>query len=148
MRFKCAATYGGWARVALIDAQPYNGSNYVGAVRKKQRALGLHGPGKRLTFTKGIDWQFIPPEPPHCGGIFGRMIKAAKRAVYAVLKEAGVDDEDLQTVFTGTESLLNSRILTADSGDVTDISTVGSQNRACVDPKPFPSWKYRWRARP
>ena len=48
------------------------------------------------------------------------MIKAAKRTVYAVLKEAGVDGEDLQTVFTGTESLLNSRPLTADSGDVND----------------------------
>ena len=75
---------------------------------------------KRLTFNKGIDWQFIPPEAPHFGGIFERMIKAAKRTVYAVLKEAGVDGEDLQTVFTGTESLLNSRPLTADSGDVND----------------------------
>ena len=48
------------------------------------------------------------------------MIKAAKRAIYAVLKEADVDNEELQTVFTGTESLLNSRPLTTVSGDVND----------------------------
>ena len=48
------------------------------------------------------------------------MIKAAKRAIYAVLKEADVDDEELQTVFTGTESPLNSRPLTTVSGDVND----------------------------
>lgn len=50
-----------------------------------------------------------------------RMIKAAaKRAIYAVLKEADVDDEKLQTVFTATESLLNSKHLTADRGDSND----------------------------
>ena len=70
---------------------------------------------QRLTSNKGIDWQFNPPEAPHFGGVFERMIKAAKRAIYAVLKEADVDDEELQTVFTGTESLLNSRPLTIQS---------------------------------
>ena len=48
------------------------------------------------------------------------MIKAAKRATYAVLKEADVDDEELQTEFTETESLLNSSPLTTVSGDVND----------------------------
>lgn len=75
---------------------------------------------QRLTSNRGIDWQFNPPAAPHSGGVFERMIKAAKRAIYAVLKEADVDDEELQTVFTGTESLLNSRPLTTVSGDVND----------------------------
>ena len=77
---------------------------------------------KRNVFplTKGIDWQFNPPEAPHFGSAFERMINAAKRAIYAVLKEADVDDEELQTVFTGTESLLNSRPLTTVSRDVND----------------------------
>ena len=48
------------------------------------------------------------------------MIKSAKRAIYAVLSEADVNDEELQTVFTGVESLLNSRPLTSVSGDVND----------------------------
>ena len=46
------------------------------------------------------------------------MIKSAKRAIYAILKEADVNDEELQTVFTGAESLFNSRPLTTVSGDV------------------------------
>ena len=48
------------------------------------------------------------------------MIKSAKRAIYAILNEADVNDEELQTVFTGAESLLNSRPLTTVSGDVND----------------------------
>ena len=82
-----------------------NGSNYVGVVRESSELVDCIDQEKRLTFNKGIDWQFIPPEAANFSAIFGRMIKAAKRAVYAVLKEAGVDDEDLQTVFTGTEAV-------------------------------------------
>ena len=57
------------------------------------------------------------------------MIKAVKRAIHAVLKEADIADKELQTVFTGTESLLNTRPLTTVSGDV----------NVNVDPKPFPN---------
>ena len=48
------------------------------------------------------------------------MIKSAKREIYAILKDADVSDEELQTVFTVAESFLNSRPLTAVSGDVND----------------------------
>ena len=61
-----------------------------------------------------------PTRSTTLGSVFERMIKAAKRAIYAVFKEADVDDEELQTVFTGTESLLNSRPLTTVNGDVND----------------------------
>ena len=40
------------------------------------------------------------------------MIKAAKRAVNAVLGNADVTDHELTTAFTGAEALLNSRPLT------------------------------------
>ena len=45
------------------------------------------------------------------------MIKSPKRAIYAVLSEADVNDEELQTVFIGVE---NSRPLTTVSEDVND----------------------------
>ena len=92
---------------------------------------------QRLTSNKGLDWQFNPSEAPQFDGVFERMIKAAKRAIYVVLKEAGVDDEKLQTVFIGNESLLNSRPLTTASGDVND--------ELVLTPKPFPNWKHGWR---
>ena len=101
-----------------------NGSNYVGAAREIKELVDCIDKGKiqRLTSNKGIDWQFNPSEAPHFGGVFERVTKAAKRkcAIYAVLKEADVEDEKLQTVFTGAESLLNSRPLTTVSGDAND----------------------------
>ena len=48
------------------------------------------------------------------------MIKSAKRAIYAVLKDADVNDEELQTAFVGVESLMNSRPLTALRNDPND----------------------------
>ncbi|CAB4012465.1 Hypothetical predicted protein, partial [Paramuricea clavata] len=56
----------------------------------------------------------------HFGGMFESMIKSAKQAIAAVLPNADVNDEELQTVFTGVESLLNSRPLTTISDDPND----------------------------
>ena len=50
--------------------------------------------------------------------MFESLIKAAERAIYGVLSQADVNDEELQTVFTGVESLLNSRPLTKVSGEI------------------------------
>ena len=52
------------------------------------------------------------------------MIKSAKRAINAIFKEADVNDAEIQTVFTGAESLLNSRPLTTVSGDFNDETTL------------------------
>ena len=48
------------------------------------------------------------------------MIKAAKRAVNALLGNADVTGEELTTAFTGTEALLNSRPLTYQSANPED----------------------------
>ena len=48
------------------------------------------------------------------------MIRSVKRAVNAVLGKADVNDKELQTVFTGVESLMNSRPLTQLSSDPND----------------------------
>ena len=48
------------------------------------------------------------------------MIKAAKRAVMAILGNADVTDEELMTAFTGAEALINSRPLTYQSADPED----------------------------
>ena len=110
----------GWPKLMLSG----NGSNYVGAAREIQELVDSKDQEKirRLTSNQGIEWQFNPPEAPHFGGLFKRMIKSAKWAIYAILNEADVNDEELQTVFTGAESLLNSRPLTIAtvSGDVHD----------------------------
>ena len=48
------------------------------------------------------------------------MVKAAKKAIYVVVGERDVNDEELITVFAGVESLLNSRPLTYQSSDPRD----------------------------
>ena len=48
------------------------------------------------------------------------MIKGAKRAVYAILGNANITDEELMTAFTGAEALLNSRPLTYYSANPQD----------------------------
>ena len=42
-----------------------------------------------------------PPPPPHFGGVNEIMVKAAKKAIYAVIGNAEVNDEELITVFSG-----------------------------------------------
>ena len=48
------------------------------------------------------------------------MIKSAKRAIYAVLQDADVNDEELHTTFVGVEDLLNSRPITYQSSHPAD----------------------------
>ena len=48
------------------------------------------------------------------------MVKAAKRAMYAILGKADVNDEELITAIIGAEALLNSRPLTYQSANPAD----------------------------
>ena len=48
------------------------------------------------------------------------MVKSAKRALSAILSNSLVTDEELQTAFTGVESLINSRPLVYQSADPSD----------------------------
>ena len=58
----------------------------------------------RTTANKDVEWYWNPPAAPHFGGVFESMIKAAKRAISAILQDADVTDEELQTCFTGVET--------------------------------------------
>ena len=62
--------------------------------------------------SKKIKWTFNPPYAPHYGGVFETMIKAAKKAIVAILGNSDVTDEEFMTAFTGAEALVNSRPLT------------------------------------
>ena len=63
---------------------------------------------------------FNPPSAPHFGGVYETMIKAAKRAILAILGNADITDEELLTTFTEVESLLNSRPLTYQTANPED----------------------------
>ena len=100
-----------------------NGTNFVGANKELIEIFGRLAKDaklKSLVSSKGIKWTFSPPYAPHFGGVFETMIKAAKRAVMAILGNADVTDDELMTAFTGAEALINSRPLTYQSADPED----------------------------
>ena len=108
----------GWPTKMLSD----NGSNFVGAKKEIRELVGKrdHDQVQHMTSNQGVTWYWNPPSASHFGGVLEAMIKSSKRAIYAILKDADITDEELQTTFIGVESLMNSRPLTALSDDPND----------------------------
>ena len=95
-----------------------NGTNFVGAhqeLRELTNKMCQNSKLKETLINQGINWSFNQPSAPYFGGVFETMIKAAKRAIFAIMNNADVNDEELLTTFTGAESLINSRPLTYQS---------------------------------
>ena len=99
-----------------------NGKNFVGAKNELQELIQNFDQSKitKASANSGITWQFNPPEAPHFGGVFESMIKSAKKAIYGILGNCDVTDEELCTAFTGAEALINSRPLTQMSASPLD----------------------------
>eukprot|EP00112_Aurelia_sp_Birch-Aquarium-sp1_P026917 Seg987.5 transcript_id=Seg987.5/GoldUCD/mRNA.D3Y31 product="hypothetical protein" protein_id=Seg987.5/GoldUCD/D3Y31 len=100
------------------------GTNFVGADRELQDIMNkwtedpkLHN---RLT-DENIKWIYNPPAAPHMGGVWESLIKLAKRAMIATTKGAELTDEELITVLTECEAMLNNRPVTYISNDPNDI---------------------------
>ena len=96
-----------------------NGTNFVGA-NEELRKLTCDSKLKENLVQKKVKWIFNPPNAPHFGGVYETMIKAAKRAILAILGNADITDEELLTTFTEVESLLNSRPLTYQTANPED----------------------------
>ena len=80
-----------------------NGGNFVGGNKELSDLVKQLDQDKiaKSTANQGIKWKFNPPHAPHFGGAHEIMIKGAKRAVYAILGNADITDEELMTAFTG-----------------------------------------------
>ena len=98
------------------------GTNFVGAARELREWQEQLNTERIISATAhhGVRWKFNPPAAPHFGGAHETMIKAAKRAIYAILGNADVTDEMLNTAFIAAESLINSRPLTYQSSHPAD----------------------------
>ncbi len=57
----------------------------------------------------GIMWYFNPPLAPHFGGIFEIIVKAAKRALKAIVGHAEIYEEEFRTFVYAVMSKLNDR---------------------------------------
>lgn len=136
-----------------------NGTNFVGAANELRELVNSLDQDKIQRKTNNlfnkVQWHFNPPAGPHFGGVHEAMVKSAKVAIYSVLGQSDIRDEELITAFTGVESLLNSRPLTYQSSDHRDITPLtpnhflhgqlgGHIAPESVDTSDF-SLKKRWR---
>ncbi len=99
-----------------------NGGNFEGANRLL-RALWKALPQEELMERKPmINWRFNPPYASHYGGVFERLIKATKEALYHVLPaQLTLTLEELVTAFAVVEGILNARPLSYTSTDPADL---------------------------
>ncbi|XP_064645117.1 uncharacterized protein LOC135498663 [Lineus longissimus] len=99
-----------------------NGTNFVAGNKELNDLVENLDQDKisRATARRGVKWYFNPPLGPHFGGVHESLIKSAKKAIYAVLGKADINDEELATAISGAEALLNSRPLTYQAADSQD----------------------------
>ena len=100
-----------------------NGTNFVGAAREFKEAfqeLQKETVTNKLA-EKGIKWSFNPPAAPHFGGVWERLVRSCKKALFNVLGKQSLSEDKLRTVLCIVEQLINNRPLTDVSGDVADL---------------------------
>ncbi len=98
-----------------------NGANFEAAsalVRRLNEEMEkAAGQGRR----KDIKWRFNPPYASHYGGVFERMVRATKEALYHALpSHMSLSLEQLRTALAVVENVLNSRPLAYVSADPKD----------------------------
>ena len=98
------------------DVLSDHGTNFIGAENELEQLAALEREKiQENTASYGVKWHFNPPLAPHFSGVHEVMIRAAKKAIYAILSCADVIDEKLLSAVVGAEGLINSRPLTYQS---------------------------------
>ena len=102
-----------------------NGSNFVGAYNEIQELRNLTTQSKQAIShycsQSNIEWSFIPPRTPHFGGIWEASVKSMKTLLRKLVTPHPMKFDELSTVLTEIEAILNSRPLTPiNSTDVDD----------------------------
>ena len=103
-----------------------NGTNFVGA--EKELAGFIAAWNKRQIeenlIQQGIRWKFYPSAAPHFGGVWERLVRSCKKAMYAVLGNRSVTEDVLSITMCLVEQTLNARPLTQVSSDTTDLEAI------------------------
>ena len=99
-----------------------NGTNFVGADGELKELIQAIDKDKIVDdcANKGIKWNWNPPLGSHFGGVFESLIKVAKKSLKAIVGNAGLNDDELQTAIKEVEALMNSRPLGYEGADPRD----------------------------
>lgn len=99
-----------------------NGTNFHGANKELQNAIAEIDKSKieDYALSRRVKWIFNPPDAPHMGGIWERLIRSVKTALNAALRDQAPSEEVLYTLIAEAEHSVNSRPLTHVSLDPRD----------------------------
>ncbi len=116
-------------RGLCTDVFSDNGTYFVGAntvMKRTYRAALTTLPADiaAMLATDGTNWHFIPPHTPHFGGIWEAGVKSIKFHLKRVIGESTLTFEELYTLTTQIEAVLNSRPLIPLTNDATDATAL------------------------
>ncbi|XP_062539193.1 uncharacterized protein LOC134207499 [Armigeres subalbatus] len=94
-----------------------NGTKFVGASKELEKIEEECSENFTNARTR---WNFNPPAAPHMGGVWERLVRSVKEAVYELQDGRSLSDEVLETVLAEAEGIINSRPLTFVSKENTD----------------------------
>ncbi|XP_011858176.1 PREDICTED: uncharacterized protein LOC105555744 [Vollenhovia emeryi] len=104
------------------------GTNFIGADTALKRlfiqSTQEHQRVSHLLSQDNTRWKFNPPATPHMGGKWEAIVKSLKFHLRRTIGEAVLTYEELTTLLTQIEAILNSRPLEPLSDDADDISAL------------------------
>lgn len=102
-----------------------NASNFVGAREEQRRLMEFfknHDDNiYKALANQGVKWSNIPAASPHFGGLWESSVKRAKFHLQHLVRNANLTFEELNTVVIEVEFILNSRPLTPQSENPSDL---------------------------
>ncbi|XP_045449996.1 uncharacterized protein LOC123658688 [Melitaea cinxia] len=104
------------------------GTNFVGAASQLASCMEQATNSERIAFKRN------PPSSPHFGGVWEIQVKAAKSHLYRIVGDQTLTFEELTTLFTQIESILNSRPLCPLSSDPNDLNVLTPGHFLTLEP--------------
>ena len=100
-----------------------NGTNFKGASSELKEFINEldHGRIEKFSSRIKIKWKFNPPAAPHMGGAWERLVRSTKEVLSGLMESRVLTDDQLYTLLTEVESILNSRPITHLSNNPADL---------------------------